>query len=74
MTKINRKSRTATLSLRDSRILCGPETSNGPDLHEASSRVRDEVQAVADKIGQNIEIYACARYGGARWEVCYPLG
>lgn len=69
MTKINKVARTATLSLADSIVWAGRETPDGRDLDEVRTRVRREVQAIADSIGQSIEVYSCKRHGACKLDV-----
>lgn len=72
MTKINSKNGTATLSLSDSMVWASAHTPDARELDLVRSRVRNEVQEAADKLGRSIEIYACRRHGGHIVDVIDP--
>ena len=66
MAHINRKNRTATLTLAESTVLASKQAEHdyGPEAYRVNREMLEQVQDVADELGRPIEVFACKRHGG----------
>ncbi len=61
--KINLKNQTITMG-RGEKALWQATTADGRDIDDAMDRVREAAQALADRLGRTVNVYAPACAGG----------